>query len=204
MPMNFERTGEMLDDKFGEIKKPDGYTQFGNYYYGAGTSTLPRAMGDSSINGKDVNGRNGRIVAHGNTSARFVFFGGEIEDNSPAIPSDSTTGNVRGDSPGFAQQCVVKQANSGTHEVTASIDVRHFRTEGTHGGTFEYVIRAELWRIPNYLDANSDEIYDAIDNNYNYNGWQRVDAVQQSFSQVGNHDTTSNFQLLHTKVKSTE
>ena len=198
MPMNFERTGEMLDDKFGEIKKTDGYGEFGNYYYGAGTSQLLRSMGDEL-----VNGRNGKIAAHNNITARFVFFGGEVEDNSPNH-TDSTNGNVRGDFSGGAQNSVVKQANSGTHEVTASIDVRHFRTEGTHGGTFEYVIRAELWRIPNYLDANSEEIYDAIDNDANYNGWQRVDAVQQSFSNVGNHDTTSNFQLSHTTVKSTE
>ena len=198
MPMNFERTGEMLDDKFGEIKKTDGYGEFGNYYYGAGTSQLLRSMGDEL-----VNGRNGKIAAHNNITARFVFFGGEVEDNSPNH-TDSTNGNVRGDFSGGAQNSVVKQANSGTHEVTASIDVRHFRTEGTHGGTFEYVIRAELWRIPDYTYANSEDIYDAIDNNANHNGWQRVDAVQQSFSNVGNHDTTSNFQLSHTTVKSTE
>ena len=198
MPMNFERTGEMLDDKFGEVKKTDGYGQFGNYFYTAGTSQLLRSMGD-----EDVNGRNGKIAAHNNITARFVFFGGEVEDNYPNN-TGSSDGNVRGDFAGGAQNSVVKQANSGTHEVTASIDVRHFRTEGTHGGTFEYVIRAELWRIPNYLDANSEEIYDAIDNDANYNGWQRVDAVQQSFSNVGNHDTTSNFQLSHTTVQSGE
>ena len=198
MPMNFERTGEMLDDKFGEVKKTDGYGQFGNYFYTAGTSQLLRSMGD-----EDVNGRNGKIAAHNNITARFVFFGGEVEDNSPNH-TDSTNGNVRGDFSGGAQNSVVKQANSGTHEVTASIDVRHFRTEGTHGGTFEYVIRAELWRIPDYTYANSEDIYDAIDNNANHNGWQRVDAVQQSFSNVGNHDTTSNFQLSHTTVQSGE
>ena len=210
MPMNFERTGEMLDDKFGEIKKTDGYGEFGNYFHNGQTATLNRAMGNTTdatgafFAGKVVNRQTGRIAAHGNKSARFVFFGNEIEDNSPVQNPDSSNGNVRGDSPGFAQQCVVKAANSGTHEVTASIDVRHFRELGTHGGTFEYVIRAELWRIPDYTYATRGEIYDAIDNDHNHNGWQRVDAVQQSFSQVGNHDTTSNFQLSHTTQKSTE
>jgi len=195
--MNFQRTGDLVDDKFGKIVKTDGYSEWGNYYEDASSSVNTKSMDNETVNNST-----GQVAAHSNLTARFAFYGGDVTDSDPTN-TGSTDGNVRHSYGAGAAKVVVKQ-DSSAHEVSASIDVRHYRDQGTFIGTFEYEIRAELWRIPSYLDDDSDDIYDAISNGFNYNGWQRVDAVTQSFSATGDYDQTSNFTLSHTAQQPNE
>ena len=209
VPLNFEKTGEMLDDKLGKIER-DSFTQLDSYFHSASqNATNPLALAN-----EPNNRRFGTLVDTGTygtgVEARFVFHGGEITDEATNNTGVSD-GNVRRGTSGLGDGTAVVTQGQGSQLVTAGINVRHFRTAGNFSGTFSYLLRAELWRVPNNAGTPLDDttgIYEAIangsTNSYDHNGYTMVDWHEAPFDSTGNFDQVKSFTLSHLDQDSVE
>lgn len=204
VPLNFERTGEMIDDKFGKIESTS-YDEKATYYYNGGTSANNEAVGNVSINNRY--GRTSATFGGSTPYARFVFSGTDIEDES-ANDTGVSDGNVRRGASGLGSGTTVVTQGQGSQLITAGVNVRHFRSAGNFSGNFEYTLRAELWKIPNSagvpLDDDTDLYVAAGDGSYDNNGFERVDWATASFTATGNYDQVKAFSLSHLDTDSVE
>jgi ribosomal protein S8 len=204
VPLNFERTGEMIDDKFGRIESTT-YNELQSIWYNGGQAA--HTNGEAVANIPLVRRTGYTHSSSGYTTlARFVFNGTDIEDESTSDTGVSD-GNVRRGASGLGDGTTVVTQGQGSQLVTAGINIRHYHDAGSFSGNFGYTLRVELWKIPNNAGVPLDDdagIYEAVDNGYDHNGFVRVDWQDADFNATGDYDQVKAFNLSHLDEDSVE
>ena len=159
VPFDFERKAEQNNNKFGQIKRTQGYVQSQSYFDQAGTTTSGSYIGT----GLTLNRRNGTLSYNGNNPyARFLFSGTSTTDDANLDVDTDGTGNVQKGthSSGDLGSTMLVKNLQGTHSIDFSITARFFRTETDFKGDFR--VQGELWRVTD--DNDHTAFYDEVAN----------------------------------------
>ena len=155
VPLNFERNGEQLNERFGQIKRGSDETFLDNYGHN-GNQTFFRAIGNPTFN---TNSEGGFFL-------HFVFRGDNTIDSFNGGDTSASTGNVQGGT-AFDTSMLVKNFN-GTQHLNWDVTVNSFNPlsfNNVFSPTVEWELKFFIVRITD--DDDLQNLTDAANGNGN-------------------------------------
>ena len=161
IPLNFERTGEQVNNKFGRIERGDDVFLrvggSGGFFHDLDTTTLTGAVGNPERN---FNNPSTFSEVH------YVFHGDVLQDDFDGGDTSRTSGNVQGGDSGYLGTTLVKN-ETGSHNIEWNIDLGISSNEFNAFGdnTLDFDLRFRLVRlvenddVVNYLVDDESESY---------------------------------------------
>ena len=143
VPLNFERNGEQLNEKFGRIKRSSDDQFLPAYFHNLGSSTqFTRAIGNPTVDTED----------EPSEPIFFAFNGNSNNDGFGGGDTSSSTGNVQGGNSGLDATMLVKNA-SGDHELSWDVTVN-----GTNPANFDAGSDPDFdWSLKFYVVRVNDD-----------------------------------------------
>ena len=140
VPLNFERNGEQLNEKFGRIKRSSDDQFLPAFFHNLGSSTqFTRAIGNPTID----------TTSDPTEFIYFAFNGNSNTDGFGGGDTSSSTGNVQGGSSGLDATMLVKNA-SGDHELNWDVTVNGTNPQNFDAGfdpDFEWSLKFWVVRV---------------------------------------------------------
>lgn len=140
VPLNFERNGEQLNEKFGRIKRSSDDQFLPAFFHNLGSSTqFTRAIGNPTVN----------TTSEPTDFIYFAFNGNSNTDGFGGGDTSSSTGNVQGGSSGLDATMLVKNA-SGDHELNWDVTVNGTNPQNFDAGfdpDFEWSLKFWVVRV---------------------------------------------------------
>ena len=140
VPLNFERNGEQLNEKFGRIKRSSDDQFLPAFFHNLGSSTqFTRAIGNPTI---DTTEELGDFLF-------FAFNGNSNNDGFGGGDTSSSTGNVQGGNSGLDATMLVKNA-SGDHELSWDVTVNGTNPANFNAGSdpdFDWSLKFYVVRV---------------------------------------------------------
>ena len=150
VPLNFERTGEQLNERFGQIKRSNDDIIESNYDH-SGTQTFTRAIGNPTIN---TNQQDTHYLY-------YAFDGNQNTDNFNGGDTSGSTGNVQVGNSGLTATTLVKSF-SGTCNLNWDVTINGnnpvaFTTDqfGLEDSTVDWTLKFFIVRLPDDDDLQS-------------------------------------------------
>ena len=153
IPLNFERNGEQVNNKFGRIERgSDVFLRSGGFYENLGTTTLTGAVGNPERN-----------FSNPDTFefVDYVFHGDVLQDDFDGGDTSGSSGNVQVGGSGYLATTVVKN-ETGSHNIKWSIDLgissQEFDAFGDN--TLDFDLKFRLVQLVEDDDTANYLVYD--------------------------------------------